>query len=83
MYAEANKIAVSVLRKTKTGDLMADFEPLVSVQEAARLLGGISKWTIYAWCSQGKLHKTKVGRRTMLRQTELARVIQDEKEEHG
>ena len=62
---------------------MSEFEPLVSVEEAARLLGGLSKWTIYAWLSQGKLHRTKVGRRTMLRQSELVRVIQDEHEEHG
>ena len=62
---------------------MSEFEPLVSVEEAARLLGGVSKWTVYAWLSQGKLHRTKVGRRTMLRQSELSRVIQDEHEEHG
>jgi excisionase family DNA binding protein len=63
--------------------LMNEFEPLLSVEEAARLLGGISKWTVYAWCSQGKLHKTKVGRRTMLRQSELARVIKDDRETNG
>jgi excisionase family DNA binding protein len=58
-----------------------EFEPLVSVEEAARLLGGLSKWTIYSWLSQGKLHRTKVGRRTMLRQSELFRLIRDENEE--
>lgn len=62
---------------------MSEFEPLVSVEEAARLLGGLSKWTIYAWLSQGKLHRTKVGRRTMLRQSELARIVKDEHDEHG
>ena len=67
----------------RRGELMSEFEPLVSVEEAARLLGGVSKWTVYAWLSQGKLHRTKVGRRTMLRQSELSRVIQDEHEEHG
>lgn len=60
----------------------SEFEPLVSVEEAARLLGGLSKWTIYAWLSQGKLHRTKVGRRTMLRQSELWRVIRDENVPH-
>ncbi|MBZ5722963.1 MAG: helix-turn-helix domain-containing protein [Acidobacteriia bacterium] len=50
---------------------------LVSVEEAARRLGGISKWTIHAWLSQGKLQRTKVGGRTMIRESELQRVIHD------
>lgn len=52
-------------------------ETLLSVGEAARKLGGISKWTVHAWLSQGKLQRTKVGGRTMIRESELARVIQD------
>lgn len=52
-------------------------EKLLSVTEAAEMLGGISKWTIYAWLSQGRLRRTKVGGRTMIRESELLRVIQD------
>jgi excisionase family DNA binding protein len=52
-------------------------EQLFSVEEAARRLGGISKWTIHAWLSQGKLLRSKVGGRTMIRESELAKVIQD------
>jgi excisionase family DNA binding protein len=52
-------------------------DPLYSVSEAARILGGISKWTVHAWLSQGRLRRTKVGGRTMIRESELARVIQD------
>jgi excisionase family DNA binding protein len=52
-------------------------DTLLSVDEAARRLGGISKWTIHAWLSQGKLQRTKVGGRTMIRESELAKVIQD------
>jgi excisionase family DNA binding protein len=52
-------------------------EELVSVEEAARRLGGISKWTVHAWLSQGKLRRTKVGGRTMIRESELQKVIQD------
>lgn len=52
-------------------------EPLISVEEAAKRLGGVSKWTIHAWLSQGKLRRTKVGRRTMIRESELAKVIED------
>ena len=50
---------------------------LVSVEEAAKLLGGLSKWTIYAWLSQGRLRRVKVGSRTMIRESELQKVIQD------
>jgi excisionase family DNA binding protein len=50
---------------------------LLSVEEAAKRLGGISKWTIHAWLSQGKLQRTKVGGRTMIRESELKKVIQD------
>jgi excisionase family DNA binding protein len=51
---------------------------LLSVPEVSRRLGGISKWTVYAWLSQGRLQRTKVGGRTMIRESELAKVI-----EHG
>jgi excisionase family DNA binding protein len=50
---------------------------LVSVEEAAKRLGGISKWTVHAWLSQGRLQRTKVGSRTMIRESELQKVIQD------
>jgi excisionase family DNA binding protein len=52
-------------------------ESLYSVEEAAKRLGGISKWTIHAWLSQGRLRRTKVGGRTMIRESELAKVIED------
>jgi excisionase family DNA binding protein len=52
-------------------------ETLLSVDEAAKRLGGISKWTIHAWLSKGRLQRTKVGARTMIRESELTRFIQD------
>jgi excisionase family DNA binding protein len=52
-------------------------EQLLSVKEAAKRLGGISKWTVHAWLSQGRLRRTKVGGRTMIRESELAKVVQD------
>ena len=42
-------------------------DTLLSVEEAARKLGGLSKYTIHAWLSSGKLRRTKVGSRTMIR----------------
>jgi excisionase family DNA binding protein len=50
-------------------------ETLISIAEAARQLGGISKQTIHQWLSQGRLRRTKVGRRTMIRPSELQKVI--------
>jgi excisionase family DNA binding protein len=52
-------------------------DTLLSVDEAARRLGGLSKYTIHAWLSSGKLRRTKVGSRTMIRESELQRVIED------
>jgi len=52
-------------------------ENLISVEEAAKRLGGISKWTVHAWLSQGKMQRTKVGGRTMIRESELLKVIDD------
>jgi excisionase family DNA binding protein len=56
---------------------MGQSETLLSVSEAAKRLGGISKWTIHAWLSQGRLQRTKVGGRTMIREGELAKVIDE------
>ncbi len=50
-------------------------EKLVSVGDAAEMLGGISKWTVHAWLSQGRLRRTKVGSRTMIRESELTRFL--------
>jgi len=52
-------------------------DELISVEEVARRLGGLSKWTIHCWLSQGKLQRTKVGGRTMIRSSELKKVIND------
>ncbi len=51
-------------------------ERLLSVDEAAQALGGISKYTIQAWLSSGKLTRTKVGSRTMIRESDLQQVIE-------
>ena len=51
-------------------------ENLYSVREAAKQLG-ISKYTVEAWLSKKKLQRTKVGRRTMIRESELEKVLED------
>lgn len=58
-------------------------DTLLSIEEVARKLGGLSKYTIHAWLSKGKLQRTKVGSRTMIRESELHRVIQDGGKSHS
>ena len=50
-------------------------DPLYSVPEAAKYMGGITKHAVHAWLHQGKLRRTKVGSRTMIRRSELERYI--------
>jgi excisionase family DNA binding protein len=52
-------------------------DKLFSIQEAAVHLGGISIWTVRAWLSQGRLMRTKVGGRTMVRESELQKLMED------
>ena len=41
-------------------------------------LGGVSIWTVRKWVSQGLLRRTKVGRRTMIRESEIQRFIDEQ-----
>jgi excisionase family DNA binding protein len=54
-----------------------NIDKLYSVTDAAEFLGGISPWTIHSWLAKGRLQRTKVGSRTMIRESELQKVIQD------
>jgi excisionase family DNA binding protein len=56
-----------------------DDDPLYSIPEVGRRLGGISTSTVERMLSRGDLRRVKVGRRrTMIRASELARVIREE-----
>ncbi|MGA3136877.1 MAG: helix-turn-helix domain-containing protein [Terracidiphilus sp.] len=46
-------------------------QALLSVEQAAQRLGGVSRWSIYSWLSQGRLRKTKVGSRVMISESDL------------
>jgi excisionase family DNA binding protein len=74
-FSQANMGLYSLRAREKSMDT------LLSVEEAARKLGGISKWTVHAWLAEGKLRRTKVGSRTMIRESELQKVIHDEGED--
>jgi excisionase family DNA binding protein len=49
---------------------------LMSVEEAAKRLGGISVWTVRAWIQQGRIEKTKVGDRVMVTSSALERFLE-------
>jgi len=51
-------------------------EKLYSVDEAAEALG-ISHWTIWAKLKNGELLRTKVGGRTVIRESALERLVID------
>ena len=50
-------------------------DELLSIEEAARRLGGVSTHTIVAWLPKGRLRRTKVGARTMIRESDLRTFI--------
>jgi excisionase family DNA binding protein len=52
-------------------------QDLMSVEQAAERLGGISKWTVHAWLSRGRLRRTKVGSRTMISEADLQAFLAD------
>jgi predicted site-specific integrase-resolvase len=56
-------------------------DQLLSVKEFGRRLGGISPATIATWLSTGRfgLQRVKIGRRTMLREEDLSKVIEASK----
>ena len=51
---------------------------LMSVVEAAGLLG-ISQWTVRAYIREGKLRPVRLGRRVLLTEDELERLVTENK----
>ena len=51
-------------------------DKLYSVADAAQYLGGLSIYTIHAWLSAGRLRRTKIGARTMIRESDLQAFIE-------
>jgi hypothetical protein len=49
---------------------------LRSIPETAKRLGGISPWTVRAWLHQRRMRKTKVGKRTMVAESEIIRFLE-------
>ena len=49
-------------------------ERLIPIHEASELLGGISRWTLYGWISQGRIQRVKIGGRVMISAVEIRRL---------
>jgi hypothetical protein len=62
---------------------MPQADQLHSIESAGRFLGGISPSTIRVWLWRGKLTRIKIGRRTMVRESELLALIKPEQNKEG
>jgi excisionase family DNA binding protein len=52
-------------------------EKVYSVPQAAEITT-LSKWTIWAMLTRGQLKRTKIGGRTVIRESELMKLIKDQ-----
>ncbi len=50
-------------------------ESLLSIEQAADLLG-VSPWTIRKWVTTNRIRIVRLGRRVLLEQSELRRIIE-------
>ncbi|HZR33485.1 MAG TPA: helix-turn-helix domain-containing protein [Terriglobales bacterium] len=72
----STKINGGETRKTEF-NAVVNGDPLLSICDAAVTLG-VSPWTIRQWLTQRKLKRTKVGARTLIRASQLKRIIREE-----
>ena len=50
-------------------------EPLESIESAAKILS-LAPWTIRAYIRKGKIHPVRIGRRILVQQSELRRIVE-------
>lgn len=55
-----------------------ELDPLYSIKETARLLGGVSISLVERMLQKGEMRRIKIGRRTMIRATELQKVMRED-----
>lgn len=58
---------------------VTDRDRLHSIESASEFLGGVAEATLRVWLWRGRLTRVKVGRRTMIRQSELEALIKPER----
>lgn len=56
-------------------------KPLLYDIEAAAQMLSISKWTVHAYIKNGRLHAVRLGRRVLLEDSELRRLVSEAKGE--
>jgi excisionase family DNA binding protein len=56
-------------------------EQLKSIEETADTLG-LSAWTVRRYVQTGKIRPVRLGRRVLIEQSEIQRVIEDGRGEH-
>ncbi len=56
-------------------------ESLKSIEQTAEVLA-LSPWTVRAYVRQGKIHAVRLGRRVLIEQSEIQRVIENGRAEH-
>jgi excisionase family DNA binding protein len=56
---------------------MNNIDRLHSLVSASEFLGGVSKYTIRQWIGRGRLRRVKLGRRVLIRESELKRLIEE------
>lgn len=56
-------------------DKVIQMERIYSIDQVCEKLGGISRSTVETWLSAGRLKRTKIGRRTMVSESELCRFV--------
>lgn len=66
------------IRKKETDKPASGLPPvreLYPLREARAKLGGVSTASIYRWAAQGKIRLTKIGERTFISASEIARIV--------
>ena len=70
------------LRKDESRGIMIQTDDLVSVQEAARILG-LSRPTVYHWINRKKILSCRLGGTLYVLRSEIERILQQRGDEEG
>jgi helix-turn-helix protein len=69
-------MSVTAIAPNLTGYLAVSMEPLLKIEDAARLVGR-THWTLRHDVKAGKLRCVRIGRRIMIEQSEIRRLIEE------
>jgi hypothetical protein len=69
-------MSVTAVAPNLSGHLPVSMEPLLKIEDAARLIGR-THWTLRQDVKAGKLRCVRIGRRIMIEQSEIRRLIEE------